>query len=248
MSASKYTSIENPRVYFDISIGGVAKGTVVIELFKNVVPRTAENFRQLCTGEAGRGPSGKMLHFQNSIFHRVIKNFMAQGGDFTKFNGTGGESIYGKKFADEKFTIKHTEPYLMSMANSGPNSNGSQFFITFAPTSWLDGKHVVFGRVERGQNIIEMMHSSPTDQNDKPRQPMKVTKCGQMKLKKEFNSADADQKKQASKPAADSSDDDEVRTNAAASSGILGKSKGIKKDKKKHKKNKKQLGKNKKYD
>ena len=111
---------------------------------------------------------------------------MAQGGDFTKFNGTGGESIYGKKFADENFKVRHTEPYLLSMANAGPNSNGSQFFITFTPTPHLDGKHVVFGRVERGQNIVEMMQRTPTDQNDKPRVPVKVTKCGQMKLKKEF--------------------------------------------------------------
>jgi len=178
MSIDKYTSIDNPRVYFDISIGNVAKGTVVMELFKNIVPRTAENFRQLCTGEAGRGQSGKMLHYMNSMFHRIISNFMAQGGDFTKFNGTGGESIYGKKFPDEKFTIRHTEGYLLSMANSGPNSNGSQFFITFEPTSWLDGKHVVFGRVERGQNIIEMMRKLPTDANDKPRAGVKITKCG----------------------------------------------------------------------
>ena len=125
MSCDKYTSLSNPRVYFDISIGNQPKGTIVMELFKNVVPRTAENFRQLCTGEGGRGPSGKMLHYQNSIFHRVISNFMAQGGDFTKFNGTGGESIYGKKFGDEKFTLKHSEKYLLSMANSGPNTNGS---------------------------------------------------------------------------------------------------------------------------
>ena len=187
MSAiQKNSTLKNPRVYFDISIGGQPKGTIVFELFKNVVPRTAENFRQLCTGEAGRGQSGKMLHYQNSIFHRVIPNFMAQGGDFTKFNGTGGESIYGKKFADEKFPLRHSEKYLLSMANAGPNSNGSQFFITFEPCSWLDGKHVVFGRVERGQNIVEMMRRTPTDPSDKPRVAIKVTKCGQMKLKKEF--------------------------------------------------------------
>ncbi len=169
MSAEKASTIENPRVYFDISIGNTPKGTIVFELFKNVVPRTAENFRQLCTGEAGRGTSGKMLHYANSMFHRVISNFMAQGGDFTKFNGTGGESIYGKKFADEKFTLRHSEKNLLSMANAGPNSNGSQFFITFEPCSWLDNKHVVFGRVERGQNIVEMMRRVPTDANDKPR-------------------------------------------------------------------------------
>ena len=186
MSAEKFSQLDNPRVYFDVSIGAQAKGTIVFELFKNVVPRTAENFRQLCTGEKGRGNSGKMLTFMNSMFHRVIPNFMAQGGDFTKFNGTGGESIYGRKFADENFKIKHTEPYLLSMANAGPNSNGSQFFITFEPCNWLDGKHVVYGRVERGQNIVEMMRKTPTDQTDKPRVAIKITKCGQMKLKKAF--------------------------------------------------------------
>ena len=108
----------------------------------------------MCTGEAGRSSrSGKPLHFKGSIFHRVIKQFMMQGGDFTNFNGTGGESIYGNKFNDENFRIKHTEKGLLSMANAGPNSNGSQFFLTFAPTSWLDGKHVVFGKVEYGYEI-----------------------------------------------------------------------------------------------
>lgn len=147
----KYSSLENPRVYFEIEINNKDAGTVVFELFKNVVPRTAENFRQLCTGEAGRSKvSGRLLQFAGSGFHRVIKGFMAQGGDFTKHNGTGGESIYGMKFADENFTLKHSEKYLLSMANAGRNTNGSQFFITFERTPWLDGKHVVFGRVERG--------------------------------------------------------------------------------------------------
>ena len=154
----KYNSIENPRVYFDIEIGNKPAGTVVFQLFKNVVPRTAENFRQLCTGEAGRSKvSGRMLSFVNSGFHRVIKGFMAQGGDFTKHNGTGGESIYGTKFADENFILKHTERYLLSSANAGRNTNGSQFFITFEKTPWLDGKHVVFGKLEKGQEIIEQI-------------------------------------------------------------------------------------------
>lgn len=248
-TTEKASSLENPRVYFDISIGKAEKGTIVFELFKNIVPRTAENFRQLCTGEAGRGSSGKMLHYQNSMFHRVIDGFMAQGGDFTKFNGTGGESIYGKKFADEKFTLQHNEKYLLSMANAGPNSNGSQFFILFEPAAHLNGKHVVFGRVERGQNIIEMMRRTPCDQSDKPRQQIKVTKCGQMKLKKEFANTPATGAAQAETkaPAAtaqvdDSSDDEDNRSGkkgaAAASSSIMSRSKDIKKDKK-HKKSKK---------
>jgi cyclophilin family peptidyl-prolyl cis-trans isomerase len=123
---SQFSSATNPRVYFEIEMGGKIEGTIVFELFKNIVPRTAENFRQLCTGEAGRSRlSGKMLGYQGSCFHRIISGFMAQGGDFTKGNGTGGESIYGEKFADENFKIKHSEKYLLSSANAGRNTNGS---------------------------------------------------------------------------------------------------------------------------
>jgi cyclophilin family peptidyl-prolyl cis-trans isomerase len=175
----KYSSIENPRVYFDVEINHKDAGTIVFELFKNVVPRTAENFRQLCTGEAGRSKvSGRVLTFTGSGFHRVIKGFMAQGGDFTKHNGTGGESIYGMKFADENFILKHSEKYLLSMANAGRNTNGSQFFITFEKTPWLDNKHVVFGRVERGQDIIEDIQRVQTGENDKPRVHIKIKKAG----------------------------------------------------------------------
>ena len=149
VSIQSASSPSNPRVFFDIEINGNSGGRIVMELFKNITPRTAENFRQLCTGEAGISKiSGRKLSFKNSIFHRVIKEFMMQGGDFTAFNGTGGESIYGSKFPDENFKLKHTHKGLLSMANSGRNTNGSQFFLTFEPTSWLDGKHVVFGRVE----------------------------------------------------------------------------------------------------
>lgn len=141
-----------------------------MELFKNIVPRTAENFRQLCTGEAGRSKlSGKPLNYKGSIFHRIIKGFMMQGGDFTNFNGTGGESIYGSKFADENFKLQHSTKGLLSSANSGRNTNGSQFFLTFAPASWLNGKHVVFGRVEKGYEVCEKVEKLPTDSNDKPR-------------------------------------------------------------------------------
>ena len=156
---------------------------------------------------------------------------MAQGGDFTKFNGTGGESIYGKKFADENFKIKHSEKYLLSMANAGRNTNGSQFFITFEATPHLDQKHCVFGRVERGQNIIEAMQRVPTSPEDKPRATIKISKCGQMRLKKEFA-----EKKPESAAAATS----ESKSSEKPADSILSRSKDIKKDKKKHKKDKKQ--------
>ena len=145
------------KVYFDITIDGEEAGRIVFGLFGNTVPKTADNFAKLTTGEAGIGNSGKPLHFKGSHFHRIIPGFMAQGGDFTNGNGTGGESIYGSKFQDENFTLKHSKPYLLSMANAGPNTNGSQFFITFAQTSWLDGRHTVFGEVIEGIDVVNKL-------------------------------------------------------------------------------------------
>ncbi|KAJ1725055.1 peptidyl-prolyl cis-trans isomerase cpr6 [Coemansia erecta] len=175
------TNSENPRVFFDITIGGVPAGRVVMELYADKVPKTAENFRALCTGEKGEGKLGKLLCYKGCTFHRVIKDFMIQGGDFTAGNGTGGESIYGEKFEDEAFPYKHERPFLLSMANAGPNTNGSQFFITTVKTPHLDDKHVVFGQVLKGKYVVRAIEATKTGDSDKPVEDVIVADCGELK-------------------------------------------------------------------
>ncbi len=170
---------DNPRVFFDISIGGKPAGRLTFELFADAVPKTAENFRALCTGEKGTGVSGKPLSYKGSSFHRIIPDFMCQGGDFTAGNGTGGESIYGMKFKDENFNLKHDQPGLLSMANAGPNTNGSQFFITTTVTPWLDGKHVVFGVLREGKDVLQAMEACGTN-SGRPTTAIAITDCGEV--------------------------------------------------------------------
>ncbi|KAL2758126.1 hypothetical protein ACRALDRAFT_2099344 [Sodiomyces alcalophilus JCM 7366] len=169
---------QRSRVFFDITIGGKPAGRITMELYDDLVPKTAENFRALCTGEKGIGKAGKPLHYKGSIFHRVIKQFMIQGGDFTNADGTGGESIYGAKFEDEAFPKKHDRPFLLSMANAGPNTNGSQFFLTTVPTPHLDGKHVVFGEVLNGKSVVRKIENLPTETGDKPTKDAVIADCG----------------------------------------------------------------------
>ena len=171
--------MSNPRVFFDINIGGAPAGRIVFELFADVTPRTAENFRALCTGEKGAGQSGKPLHYKGSSFHRIIQRFMCQGGDFTRGNGTGGESIYGEKFKDENFQLKHDQPFLLSMANAGPHTNGSQFFITTVATPHLDGKHVVFGKVVEGSDVVKKMEAAGSHSGSTSK-PVVIADSGQL--------------------------------------------------------------------
>ena len=167
----------NPIVFFDMVYqdqDGDHTGRIEFELFADIVPKTVENFRQLCTGEAGFG-------YKNSSFHRIIPQFMIQGGDFTAGNGTGGKSIYGNKFEDENFELKHTGSGILSMANAGRNTNGSQFFICTVPCPWLDGKHVVFGKVSKGLEVVQAIEKTgKPDGSPKFSKKATITNCGQL--------------------------------------------------------------------
>jgi len=199
----------NPKCFFEITIGKRKIGRMVFELFADITPKTAENFRCLCTGESGVGSSGKKLHFKNSIFHRVISGFMAQGGDFTKSDGTGGESIYGERFADENFIRKHLGPGVLSMANAGRNTNGSQFFITFRTATHLNGKHVVFGKLVEGLEVLRAMERVPTDSEDRPFDDVVVSDCGEIKE----DEKDKNNKKPVKKKITGEEDDGEIQEN-----------------------------------
>jgi peptidyl-prolyl isomerase G (cyclophilin G) len=178
-----------PRVYFDVEVGGLPIGRIIFELYSDICPKTAENFRALCTGELGLGLStNKPLFYKGIVFHRVVKNFMIQGGDFSIGNGTGGESIYGGTFKDENFTYKHDKAFLLSMANRGKDTNGSQFFITTQSAPHLDNIHVVFGEVLSGQEVVTHIEGLPVDRMSRPLQDAKVVSCGELVLKSKHKS------------------------------------------------------------
>ncbi|XP_014669232.1 PREDICTED: peptidyl-prolyl cis-trans isomerase G-like [Priapulus caudatus] len=213
---SKY----RPRCFFDIDIGGFSAGRIIVELFSDIVPKTCENFRALCTGEKGIGvKTKKALHYKGSLIHRVVTDFMIQGGDFSAGNGTGGESIYGGTFEDESFELKHDRPMLLSMANRGKNTNGSQFFMLTKPAPHLDGVHVVFGKVIGGEDVIRSIENIPTDESSRPTGDVKIGNCGELvlqlkairKKKKELAVSESESDSASTSDSSEDSDEDKKK-------------------------------------
>ncbi|XP_040295972.1 peptidyl-prolyl cis-trans isomerase G isoform X3 [Bufo bufo] len=236
---------QRPRCFFDITINNVPAGRVIFELFADICPKTCDNFRCLCTGEKGIGKiTQKPLHYKNGMFHRVVKEFMIQGGDFSEGNGRGGESIYGGFFEDENFSVKHNKEFLLSMANRGKDTNGSQFFITTKPTPHLDGLHVVFGQLISGQEVIREIESQKTDASSRPTAEVRIQNCGELVHVQKSKS-----KKEKKKHKSSSSSDTEGSSDSDSSSDSSSDSEEeekAKKKKKKHKKNSKKQKKEKK--
>ncbi|KAI8825771.1 cyclophilin-like domain-containing protein [Fimicolochytrium jonesii] len=227
----------NPRCFFDIEIAGRKAGRMIFELFADEVPKTAENFRALCTGERGRSTaSGATLHYKGSSFHRIVQDFMLQGGDFTAGDGTGGESIYGGTFADESFERKHDVEFLLSMANRGPNTNGSQFFITCVPTPHLDGKHVVFGRCLAGQDIVKEIEALPVDRKSRPHDKVVIVNSGELErvvaAKRKVSSLETkveDKRKRSPSPSSSErdSEDDRKKSKSKSQKKLRGRSPSV---------------------
>ena len=236
---------DRPRVFFDVQVGGVPLGRIVFELFSDVAPKTADNFRSLCTGEKGIGKTTeKPLHYLGSCFHRVVKSFMIQGGDFVNHNGTGGESIFGSTFEDEEFKLKHEKPFLLSMANRGKNTNGSQFFITTEIAPHLDGLHVVFGQVVSGKEVVKEIEDLDVDKKDRPLQDARIVNCGQLVRKEATNKKDRKKKSKKRNSSPESSSDstsssDKSSESDSSSSDSDAKRKSKRKTKKRKKKTKK---------